>query len=69
VSIEVTVLMSYSSQALEMDKTWFGFLALRYKEVAHRNVLLSAPKCTMPVSSKVRNNNPGRTAGVAAWAA
>jgi len=32
-------------------------------------LLLSAPKCTMPASSKVRNDNLGRTAGVAAWAA
>ena len=30
--------------------------------------MLSAPKYTMPASSKVRNDNLGRTAGVAASA-
>jgi hypothetical protein len=32
-------------------------------------LLLSAPKRTIPASSKVRNGNIGRTAGVAGWTA
>jgi hypothetical protein len=34
-----------------------------------RRAIVLLTKCTMPASSKVRNDNLGRTAGVAAWAA
>ena len=48
---------------------WASLVFLRAMQLEVELLLLSAPKCTMPASSQVRNDNLGRAAGVAAWAA